>query len=156
MQPLPRQPTTTVTTLPLKRGYYVASDIPYNQASNTTVVLIRRDGIGGSRDFCEFKKIEKTGVNTYRITQACAGFQSDDAPEISLITYTLRGDRQLHIQERAAGYIAPAIAFNSDRSGGTLVRWLSPWLWVMGLTIVPGKLIALAAVALVFVLTGRH
>ena len=46
-----------VAALPLKRGYYVESDTPCGQASNATTTLLRREGIGGARDFCEFKKI---------------------------------------------------------------------------------------------------
>ena len=63
---------TTVSMLPLKRGFYVASDTPCGQASNATLLLVRRDGMGGSRDSCEFRKIEKTGATTYRVTEECS------------------------------------------------------------------------------------
>lgn len=84
--------TTTVTALPLARGYYVASDTPCSEASNATVSLLQREGIGGSRDFCEFKKIENTGPNAYRVTQACKAFQDSTPPETSVVIYTLAGD----------------------------------------------------------------
>lgn len=84
--------TATVTALPLKRGYYVASDTPCDQASNATTVLLRSEGIGGSRDFCDFTKIEKTGANTYRVTEACRDLQDSAPPETSINTYTLKGD----------------------------------------------------------------
>lgn len=44
-----------VAVLPLQRGYYVASDTPCAKASNATLLLLRRNGIGGARYFCEFK-----------------------------------------------------------------------------------------------------
>lgn len=101
----------TVAALPLKRGYYVASDTPCALASNATVMLLRREGIGGSRDFCEFKKIEKTGTNTYRVTEACGDFQDNAPPETSITTYTLTSDtaftsRSEHGWERSARYCA--------------------------------------------------
>ncbi len=82
----------TIAALPLKRGYYVASDTPCGQASNATVMLLRREGIGGARDFCEFKDIEQTGPNTCRVTEACGDFQNNASPETSVTTYTLKGD----------------------------------------------------------------
>lgn len=81
-----------VTVLPLKRGYYVASDTPCGQASNATTTLLRREGIGGARDFCEFKKIEPSGPNTFRVTEACGDLQDNVPPETSVTTYTLKGD----------------------------------------------------------------
>lgn len=81
-----------VAALPLKRGYYVASDTPCSQASNATTTLLRREGIGGARDFCEFKKIEQSGPNTFRVTEACGDLQDNVPPETSVTTYTLKGD----------------------------------------------------------------
>ena len=100
-----------IAALPLKRGYYVATDTPCSQASNATVMLLRREGVGGSRDFCEFKKIEKTGANTYRVTEACADLQDAASPETSVTTYTLTGDtaftsKSEHGWERSARYCA--------------------------------------------------
>jgi len=88
----PQLQPTRVKMLPLKRGYYVASDTPCSEASNATVSLLRRNGIGGARDFCEFKKIEQTGKNTYRVTQACGDFQDETAAADVTATYTLTGD----------------------------------------------------------------
>ncbi len=53
----PEAAGNSVSELPLKRGFYVASDTPCEQASNATLQLLRRDGVGGARDFCEFKQI---------------------------------------------------------------------------------------------------
>lgn len=77
---------TMVTELPLKRGFYVASDTPCEQASNATLLLLRRDGIGGARDFCEFRQIEAVDAAIYRVTEACADLQGGDAV-VSLSTY---------------------------------------------------------------------
>ena len=100
-----------VSALPLKRGYYVASDTPCGQASNATVMLLRREGIGGSRDFCEFKNIAQTGANTYRVTEACGDLHDSASPESSVTTYTLNGDtafisKSEHGWERSARYCA--------------------------------------------------
>ena len=101
----------TIAGLPLKRGYYVESDTPCGQASNATTSLLRREGIGGARDFCEFKKIEPTGPNTYRVTEACGDLQDSAPPETSTSIYTLTGDtaftaKSEHGWERSARYCA--------------------------------------------------
>lgn len=87
-----KMPSATIAALPLKRGYYVESDTPCGQASNATATLLRRNGIGGARDFCEFKKIEQTGPNTYRVTEACGDLHDNASPETSTSLYTLTGD----------------------------------------------------------------
>lgn len=101
----------TIAALPLKRGYYVESDTPCGQASNATTTLLRREGIGGARDFCEFKKIEQTGPNTYRVTEACGDLQDSAPPETSTSIYTITGDtaftaKSEHGWERSARYCA--------------------------------------------------
>lgn len=69
----------TVAQLPLQRGYYVASDTPCREASNATLLLLRRDGVGGARDFCEFVRIERVGASSYRVVEKCMDFQGSDA-----------------------------------------------------------------------------
>lgn len=101
----------TIAALPLTRGYYVESDTPCGQASNATTTLLRREGIGGARDFCEFKKIEQTGPNTYRVTEACGDLQDSAPPETSTSIYTLTGDtaftaKSEHGWERSARFCA--------------------------------------------------
>jgi len=101
----------TIAALPLKRGYYVESDTPCSQASNATTTLLRRNGIGGARDFCEFKKIEQTAPNTYRVTEACGDLQDSAPPETSTSIYTLTGNtaftaKSEHGWERSARYCA--------------------------------------------------
>ena len=80
-----------MATLPLEPGYYVASDTPCDKASNATVSLLRRTGIGGARDFCEFTTIEQTGPSTYRVTQSCQELQPGGATSIAVVTYVLSG-----------------------------------------------------------------
>lgn len=80
-----------MATLPLEPGYYVDSDTPCGEASNATVSLLRRTGIGGARDFCEFTTIEQTGPNTYRVTQSCQEFQPGGATSVAVVTYVLSG-----------------------------------------------------------------
>lgn len=111
LAPLKSQDGAPVSVLPLRRGYYVATDTPCSQASNATVMLLRREGIGGARDFCEFRRIEKTGPHTYRVTEACGDLQDAAAPEISITTYTLTGETAFSSRselgwERSARYCA--------------------------------------------------
>lgn len=88
-----------VAVLPLQRGYYVASDTPCAKASNATLLLLRRNGIGGARYFCEFKRIEQTGPVTYRVEEACADFQGE-APETRHLQYILENDARFLAKEQ--------------------------------------------------------
>jgi hypothetical protein len=63
----------TVSTLPLKRGFYVASEIPCGSASNATLRLVTREGINWSRGVCTFKRIEKIGATSYQVAEQCSG-----------------------------------------------------------------------------------
>jgi hypothetical protein len=80
-----------VQPLPLKRGFYVASDTPCAQASNATLLLLRRNGIGAARDFCEFLRIEPVGATRFRVTESCADFQSSDS-ETRTVIYDIPND----------------------------------------------------------------
>ncbi len=86
-----RSSAAAVARLPLRLGYYVASDTPCSEASNATVSLLRRGGIGGSRDFCEFRQVERIAPRTYRVTQACKDFQDEGPPRDGVVIYTLSG-----------------------------------------------------------------
>jgi hypothetical protein len=85
-----------VKTLPLRRGFYVSSDTSCAQASNATLMLVKRDGINSSRTPCDFKKIEKTGPTSYRVTESCNdngsawGHQDTITTEVS--TFEIRSD----------------------------------------------------------------
>lgn len=84
---------TTQATLPLKRGFYVASDTACNAASNATLLLYRGDGFNGARDSCEFQSIEQTGSDTYRVTERCQSFQASiDSATTEVVDWTLPDD----------------------------------------------------------------
>lgn len=70
--PSPAASGESVASLPLRRGFYVTSDTPCGNASNATLMLVRRDGYGGSRYSCIFKAIERTGPTSYRVTEECS------------------------------------------------------------------------------------
>jgi len=77
-------------TLPLQRGFYVASDTACEAASNATLLLFRGDGFNGSRDGCDFKTIEQTGPQNYRVTEHCADFQAGpDSATTQIVDYRL-------------------------------------------------------------------
>ncbi len=80
-----------VTTLPLEPGYCVASDTPCGEASNATVALLRRTGIGGAR-VSAFTTIEQTGPGIYRVTQSCQESQPGGAASVAVVTYVLSGN----------------------------------------------------------------
>jgi hypothetical protein len=72
--------------LPLKRGFYVASDTACGNASNATLLLIRSGGMNGARDTCDFRSIEQAGPASYRVAVACKAMYGE---EIELSTYLL-------------------------------------------------------------------
>jgi hypothetical protein len=81
----------------VKRGYYVASDTPCGSASNATLQLVRRDGIGVARMLCEFKKVEQTGTATWRVTEDCRDITRDDGGETSVRTYDIANDSRYKV-----------------------------------------------------------
>jgi len=71
--PVPTQEkatSETTTSLPLRHGYYVRSDTPCNRASRGDIVALVSNT--GTNLNCTFKKIEKTGATTYRVTSECS------------------------------------------------------------------------------------
>ncbi len=58
--------------LPLTRGYYVAEGTPCSQASNGTLSLLRRDGMGAGRELCQFRSIERLSESRYRVRENCS------------------------------------------------------------------------------------
>jgi len=85
-----------VTSLPLTRGYYVDSGTPCGNASNATLMLVRRDGYGGSRYSCDFKKIERTGPTNYRVTEACSeggeAWGTDETVETTILDWQIQDE----------------------------------------------------------------
>jgi hypothetical protein len=53
------QPASGAAGLPLRRGFYVASDTPCAQASHATLTLVRRDGMSAARTMCTFSNVER-------------------------------------------------------------------------------------------------
>lgn len=74
---------TALADLPLKPGFFVASDTPCEQASNATLLLKRPGGFNGSRDYCDFKAVEQTGPHSYSVTESCGEFQGGAGSEFS-------------------------------------------------------------------------
>lgn len=87
------QGTQPAAILPLQRGYYVASDTPCALASNSTLLLLRRNGIGGARYFCEFRRIEQTRPTVYVVEEVCADFQGS-ASETRYLQYVLENNNR--------------------------------------------------------------
>lgn len=85
----PAAAAQVVDRLPLRPGYYVASDTPCAQASNATLHLRSEegDGYGGFTTppyFCTFQRIEQTGPSSFRTTEVCgSGFGEDDGHTIA-------------------------------------------------------------------------
>ena len=90
--PAAAQAGERVSELPLKRGFYVASDTACEQASNATLLLLRRDGIGGARDSCDFVQIERVGDTTYRVTERCGDLMDHGAGETWVVTWQIPDD----------------------------------------------------------------
>jgi hypothetical protein len=81
-----------LSELPLNRGFYVASDVPCEQASNATLLLLRRDGIGGARDSCDFTQIDRVGPNTFQVTERCADTMDPSGGETQVVRWEVQDD----------------------------------------------------------------
>lgn len=66
--------------LPLEPGFYIRDGEACGNASNATLLLLRRNGVGGSRDFCAFERIEQEGPAFYTVTLRCAGDEAFAPP----------------------------------------------------------------------------
>lgn len=105
--------TGDVTSLPLKPGYYVASDTPCGRASNATLSLVRRNGMNVSRMTCDFKKIEQVGRARYRVTEECKEIDQDKS-EAAVTTYEVaNNDRYKSIFPDGESYQARYCAQSS-------------------------------------------
>jgi hypothetical protein len=58
-----------VPSLPLQRGFYVDSRTTCATASNATLILVTGDGMNIARVESKFRKIDKIGPTTYRVTE---------------------------------------------------------------------------------------
>ncbi|HZV19727.1 MAG TPA: hypothetical protein VFF84_13635 [Sphingobium sp.] len=81
-------------SLPLKLGHYVRAGTPCNRASRADIMaLVTPTGMSQN---CTFKKIEKTGATTYRVTSACsdggAAWGREDTIETMTDIYEIPND----------------------------------------------------------------
>ena len=100
---------TSIKALPLKRGFYVSSDTPCNRASNATLSLLGGDGFTvAGRDFCTFRKIEKTGAASYRVTEECAGggeaWGSEEQKDTNVVVWEISGDSAYKRRNQSSGW----------------------------------------------------
>jgi hypothetical protein len=86
-----------VKSLPLKRGFYVASGTPCGNASNATLMLVPRESINWSRDVCTFSGIQKIGPTSYRLSARC----SDGGP--STMTFEVPSDTAFTLNYEGGG-----------------------------------------------------
>jgi len=82
----------TVDDIKLVRGFYVEGGTPCGEASNATLYLLRRTGLGESHTVCTFEKIEAESDLRFHITQRC-----DDGSEPSNITIDMKSPRDFEI-----------------------------------------------------------
>jgi hypothetical protein len=82
-----------VVELPLRRGFYVMSDTACGNASNATLLLIRRAGVNGAHAACDFESIEQTGPTSYRAAITCRYIQGGE-PEASTNVYEIPDSAQ--------------------------------------------------------------
>jgi len=96
-------PAKTVDELPLQRGFYVESDTACTNASNATLLLIRRAGMDGARDACDFTLIEQTGPTSYRAAGVCKEIQSGNV-EPSTYLYEIADTSQFSYGSEDSDY----------------------------------------------------
>jgi hypothetical protein len=82
----------TVDDIKLVRGFYVQSDTPCEEASNATLYLLRRTGLGESHTVCTFEKIEAESDLRFHVTQRC-----DDGSEPSNVIIEMKSLRDFDL-----------------------------------------------------------
>jgi hypothetical protein len=75
--------------LPLPRGFYVRTDAACAAASEATLVLLQRDGLGGGQDFCAFERITPESAQSFRVAERCADFRDPAAAERREVAYAI-------------------------------------------------------------------
>ena len=85
--------STAMARLPLRLGFYVASDVSCAGASNATLLLLHRDGINTSRVPCDFERVEQVDAGRYSVTTRCveggAAWGTEEQVDISTSTYEI-------------------------------------------------------------------
>jgi hypothetical protein len=67
-------------------------------ASNAALLLLQRHGMGGARDFCEFKQIDQTGPEIYQVHEVCADLQGSD-PQNRTVHYRIVANTRLVVSD---------------------------------------------------------
>ena len=95
------------TELPLERGFYVTANTACSAASNATLLLLQRDGIGGSQDFCTFDVITAESATRFHVIETCADMRDPAGGETfeRVFEVTSRGAFRA---ERADGWVVEA------------------------------------------------
>ena len=78
-----------LNSLPLQRGYYVDTGTPCSNASLANLVIMRRDGVGAGQVLHRFKRVEKTGPASYRVT--ADEIDNPDNPGTSVSEFEITG-----------------------------------------------------------------
>ena len=93
----------TPATLPLERGFYVASDTACTEASNATLLLMRGNGMNGAREACDFSSVEQAGPTSYRAAVTCTEIQRGEA-ESRLWMFEIPDRRQFSYGDEGSDY----------------------------------------------------
>jgi hypothetical protein len=77
--------------LPLPRGFYVSGGTACAAASEATLTLLHRDGLGGARDFCAFETIAAESSARFRVRERCADHQDPRRSALRDTVYDILG-----------------------------------------------------------------
>lgn|SRR6185437_2882990 len=73
--------------LPLKRGYYVVTDIPCQEASNADISLYTGEYFGYAHLECQKSAVKKLQDGSYQVTALCRDMQGEGPWQKSKSTY---------------------------------------------------------------------
>lgn len=104
------QRVESVASLPLRRGFYVTEGATCEEASNATLMLVRKGGINTSRVPCDFKSIVKAGPSDYRVTESCSeggpAWGSEEQVSSRVSTYEVLSETSFRMKSGDWEYIA--------------------------------------------------
>ncbi|GAA0651873.1 hypothetical protein [Brevundimonas lenta] len=89
------QAVEQVQSIPLRRGYYVASDTGCDEASRATVMLFKGDGFGLN---CETVSIERLSPTRYRLNDRCSDDRGGEGTTDSSTVYEVSSDMAFTIR----------------------------------------------------------
>lgn len=82
-----------VAELPLHPGYYVNAQIDCGAADNSSLYLVRRDGISSAAATCTISLINQTGPTRYEVTDNCTELASGSELGEATVLYDIPDDR---------------------------------------------------------------